>query len=146
MRRIMAMAMGIAVVVLSSCSERAAQDGNADQGVTKAGLKRAYPSGTINTEDALRALIESIKAGEEKKNVTLVGMLDLGSNPKLDPSKLIIGNASVYFGHHLDKDKYDKHTVLFKADIRNPDGKTWDAQVAGHMLVNVQEVEIIEDP
>jgi hypothetical protein len=138
--------MGIAVMALCSCSERAAEDGNADQGAFKTELSKTDLSGTINTEDTLKALIESTSAGEEKKNVTLVGILDLGSNPKLDPSKLIIGNASIYFGHHLDKDTYNGQTVLVKAEIRHADGKTWDAQVQGHMIVNVQHVEIVKQP
>ncbi|WFB34515.1 hypothetical protein P3T73_10115 [Kiritimatiellota bacterium B12222] len=146
MRRIVVTAIGIAVMALCSCSVRAAQDDHADQGASKAQLNKTNPSATINTELALKALIESIKAGDEKKNVTLVGVLNLGSNPKLDPSKLTIGNASVQFGHHLDKDKYDKKTVLIKADIRNADGLTWDAQVQGNMIVNVQHVEIVEQP
>lgn len=78
--------------------------------------------------------------------MTLVGKLDLGSNPKLDPSKLIIGTASVNIGHYLDKDKYNGQTVLVKADIRHADGKTWDAQVLGHMIVNVQHIEIVAQP
>ena len=96
----------------------------------------------IRTEERLTTLLGSIGAGEVAKNVTLVGKLDLGSNPKLDPSELIIGKTSVNFGHYLDKDKYNGQTVLVKADIRNP-GKGEGSQVSGHMIVNVQHVEII---
>jgi hypothetical protein len=101
---------------------------------------------TIRTEERFTALLESIAPGEVAKSVTVVGKLDLGSNPKLDPSKLSIGTTSVNFGHYLDKDKYHGQTVLVKADIRNPDGKTWDAQVPGYMIVNVKHIEIIEQP
>ena len=141
MRRIMIVGMLAAMISLSSCSNRIERETNSDTE-----LSDTYQSGIIKTEDALRSLLKSIKAGEVRKDVTMVGKLDLGSSPKFDPHKLFVGKASVNFGHYLDKDKYNDQTVLVKADIRLHDGKTWDAQVLGHMIVNVQHVEILEQP
>ena len=134
----------MAVVVLSmfSCSNRTEPESRTGQMITDTEPNDTDQSGIIKTEKALKSLLKSIKAGEAKKHVMLVGKLDLGSNPKLDPAKLIIGEASVYFGHDLDKAKYNGRTVLIKADIRHWKGE--EAQVLGHMIVNVQHVAIME--
>jgi hypothetical protein len=88
-------------------------------------------------------LRESVEPTKVVKGVTLVGKLHIGSNPKTDPSKLIIGKTYVYFGHYLDKDKYNNKTVLVKADLEGP---TLGRQVTGAMIVNIQQIRIIKTP
>lgn len=141
MRREIVVVMSVAAIFLSSCSNEIMRESSADTELSDSDQSRI-----VYTEDALQSLLKSIEGGEIKKDVLLVGKLVLGSNPKQDPSKLVIGNSFVYFGHNLDKDKYNNQTVSVKADIRHADGKTWDAQVLGHMIVNVQHVVILELP
>jgi len=144
MRRIIVAVMALAVAFLSSCTNRIEQNNAVVQG-GEVQLSETDKSVIIRTEDRFTSLLESIGAGETAKSVTLVGKLDLGSNPKWDPSKLMIGKTSVYFGHYLGKDKYSNQTVLVKADIRLSHDQE-DAQVPGYMILNVQHVEIVEQP
>jgi hypothetical protein len=139
MKAIMSVLMSVALFALCSCANSPKQNSRAE-------LSGPGKSVTIRTGETLSALLGSIEVGEVEQNVTLIGKLDLGTNPKLDPAKLRVGNSAVLFGHYLDKQKYDGQTVLIKADIvHNAEGKT-DAQVLGHMIVNVQHVEIVEQP
>ena len=145
MRCLMIVFMGSALFLLASCNGRVEKNTHI-QPKANAKLNDTHQPEVIRTEDSLRSLLASIEGGETKKDVTLVGTLKIGDNPKLDPSKLIIGETSVFFGHYVDKEKHDGQTVLVKADIRPDDGKTEDAQVVGHMIVNVKHVEIIKKP
>jgi hypothetical protein len=127
----------------SACSNKTKLENDSEQ-EGHAALRKTSDSKIIRTEDSLTSLLASIEGGETAKNITLVGTLEIGDNPKTAPSKLVIGETSVLFGHDVDKEKHHGQTVLVKGDIRHADGKTWDAQVVGHMIVNVKRVEITQ--
>lgn len=154
MRRIVVALMTAGVIVLSACSNKTDQKNDSEQ-KDHAEISKAAESEVIRTEGELQYLLESIKPGEVKKNVALVGMLDVGafSSFKADPSKLTIGNTSVIvMMDHSDKEeynrqasKYDRNTVLLKADISKPDPKQ-DPAYADPLIVNVQHIETIKKP
>ena len=147
MRRVMVFVVSAAMISLSSCSSRIAQINKAEQ---KADLEKKVnfeqgetnPSTIVRTEESLTSLLESVKAKKVEKNVTLVGKLELGSNPKWDSHKLSIGETSLHFVHDLDKEKYDGQTVLVLGDIRYNQGT--ESQLVGNVIVNVQHVEIMK--
>jgi len=149
MRRAIVVVMAIAAISLSSCSNRIERENNTDTE-----LRDTDPSGIIKTEDSLRSLLKSIKAGEKRKGVTLVGKLHVGAKNdiKRDPSKLTIGKSTVYFSHNfpfledhnLVRESYSGETILVRADISSP--LTEFGQFPGHKIVNVQHIEILEKP
>jgi hypothetical protein len=154
MRRLVVAIMTAGVIALTACSNKTEQQDDSGQKVT-AGIRKAAESGVIRTEGELESLLVSIKPGETKKSVALVGLLDVGafSSIKADPSKLTIGNTSVIvMMDHSDKDeyirqasKYDRKTVLLKADINKTDPMK-DSEFVGPLIVNVQHIENVEQP
>ncbi len=141
MKRAVIVVMSAIMMFLISCSNMT------EQTTTKTELSDMGQSEIIRTEKSLNTLLEAIRSGGGAESVTLVGKLDLGTNRKWDPSKLIVGKASVIFAHQLDKGKYNGQTVLVKADIWHSDKLAkLDSQVPCHTIVNVQHVEIMEQP
>lgn len=148
MRRLVLAAMAAGVIALSACSNKTEQKNDSGQKVS-AGIREADESGAIRTESELESLLESVKPGEAKKNVALVGLLYVGafSSMKADPSKLTIGETSlIVWMNHSDREeynrqatKYDGKTVLVKADIHKPDPKR-DPEYT--LIVRVQDIEI----
>jgi hypothetical protein len=150
MRRLVLAAMAAGGIALSACSNKTEQKNDSGQKVS-AGIREADESGAIRTESELEYLLESVKPGEAKKNVALVGLLYVGafSSIKADPSKLTIGETSlIVWMNHSDREeynrqatKYDGKTVLVKADIYKPDPKQ-DPDLGDPLIVNVQDIEI----
>ena len=143
--------MAATIPLLSSCTHSNEQNANVQQMASPKvdetsipGTRQMDPSAPITTEEQLVSLIESVKTKKVEKNVTLVGILKLGSNPKWDGHRLFIGNTSLHFVYDLDKEKYDGQTVLVLGDVRYYHGD--ESQLGGQGVWNVQHVEIIEQP
>ena len=101
------------------------------------------PEDSIDTEQELISVKESLKVGEIKTNMIFVGTLDLNILPMKRKAQMFnIGNASTAIaGYDLDKDKYHGKSVLIKADICHGPMSDED-QKGGHWIVNIRHIEI----
>jgi len=148
MKRIVVAVMAAGLIVLPACSNKLEQKNDTGQKVD-AEISKTTESEVIRTENELQSLLKSIKPGEVKKSVALVGVLNVGSAPSLigaPSSKLTIGNTSVFVRmDQSDKDEFSRKTVSMKADISIVDPKL-DANFQEPVIENVQDIEIVKEP
>ena len=148
MKRIVVAVMAAGVIVLSACSNKTEQKNDTGQKVNVE-ISKTAESEVIRTERGLKSLLKSIQPGEVKKDVALVGVLDVGVAHSIigaPSSKLTIDNTSIFVRmDQSDKDKYNRKIVSMKADISIADPKL-DANFPGPVIENVQYIEIVKEP
>jgi len=148
MKRIVVAVMAAGVVIISACSNKTEQKNDTGQEVN-AEITKTAESVVIRTERELQALLKSIRPGEVKKDVGLVGILDVGVAPSLvgaPSTKLTIGKTSIFVRmNQPDNDEYNRKIVSIKADISIADPKL-DANFQEPVIENVQYIEIVKEP